>query len=176
MSGPNHKQHVLESTIKSNFIRYVRRFYPTSHPVIIPASYWRQLPYDCYILWNGIFRAIELKVDDNSVEPHQYEALFEVVKNKGYAFVVRWLNGGKKFVVDNYTNGTAEIFRGEPSTRQLTGKSPRSEDDQPFYRESAYKQLIDYLMSFNVTPLEEEIQSIVNKNWKNLLDRVRRIK
>lgn len=177
MSGANHKQHTLESDIKSDFIKYCLRFYPTAHVVIIPASAWRLLPYDAYIFHDGIFAAVELKVDDNTVAAHQYQALYAVTANRGYSFVVRWMNIDRKFIVENFTTGTAEIFRGTPSNRQLTGRSVGVDaDDKPFNRKEAFKQMIDYIMGFTVSPLESAIQEIIKKNNENLLKKIGRIK
>lgn len=169
MSGKNAAQHTLESTIKSNLMKLVSKYYPMCHAVIIPATYWRLLPYDLYIFADSIFRAIELKVDDNPVMAHQYHALFQVAQNRGYAFVVRWVNANKQLIVENFTNGDSRIFKSLPSERQMIGNSARDVDDRPQSNESALHQAIDYIMAFNVSPLEHEIQDIIKRNYEQIL-------
>ncbi len=163
------RQRSVEASIKSHFIIYAKRWYPLSHVVIIPGTFWRLLPYDLYILHGGIMRAVELKIDENEVMAHQYQALMEVAANKGYAFVVRWINPSKRFIVENFTTGGAEIFRGEPSERQLLGTSVKDPDDFPATKVAAFKQVIDYIYSFTVTPLEEQVQASVKRMWDEKL-------
>lgn len=174
MAGKNSELHRLESEVKADFGKYLMRLYPTCHFVIIPGTYWRLLPYDLYILSEGILRAVELKIDDNEVMAHQYHALFQVVANKGFAFVVRWLNTQKQFQVENFTTGDTRIFKGELSDRKIRGNSNLDIDDRPRFRESAYHQVIEYIMSFNVTPLESEIQAIIKNNYATLISSIAR--
>lgn len=169
MSGSNSKLHTLESAVKRDFIKFVARIYPTSHPVVIPATHWRLLPYDCYILYNGVFRAIELKVDDNPVMMHQWNALYQVVANRGFAFVVRFVNASRTLIVENLTNADSRIFKSDPSERQILEQSTLDIEEPAWRRSSMYAKAVEYIMSFESSPLEEQVQKIIKENYQKMI-------
>lgn len=161
---------IHETAIKEDFMKLVNKHYPLCHARIIPASHFSLLPYDAFINWQGIMRAVEFKVDDYEVAAHQIQALYEVVQTRGYAFVVRWLNGAQKFVVDNFSTGDGVIFTGDPSERQLNGDSVLDDDEKPaFGRSGALRKVVHYIMSFDVSPLESRIQDIMKTNYQKML-------
>lgn len=173
MSGKNYEAHRLESAIKSDFMKYMQEFYPTAHTVLIPGTYWRLLPYDVYIFENAIFRAVELKIDENPLAAHQYKALFDVVANRGYGFSVRYLNETKKFVVENFTLGTTETFGPEQSLRQKNNESNiGSNEIGSRTKKEQFHRICNYIMSFTVSPIEAEIQKIIKHNYEVILKRV----
>lgn len=174
MAGQNAKKHQLESNFKTNWIKYAEELYPVGHHVVIPATHWRLLPYDCYHYVDGIFRAVELKVDDHTVETHQYKALYDVASNRGYAFVVRWLNTSKSITIENFTLGTSYLVSPVPSDRQLDGTSKLDIDAKPATNKKTVCQALQYIMGFTVSPLEAEIQHIIKANYQNLLSVIAR--
>lgn len=157
---------IHETQIKEDFMKKLKAMYPLAHSRIIPSSKYSLLPYDAYALWRAIFRAIEFKVDDHPVEAHQIQALYEVTAQGGYSFVVRWINLSHKFIVESYSTGESRVFTPTPSGRQLSGKTPLDIDEpSPKSRSETIVFVVQYVMSFEVSPLESEIQRILSQDY-----------
>lgn len=157
---------VSESMIKDEMLRITRKYYPTSHAVVIPSSKFRLLPYDIYFNWKGILRAVELKVDSNPVMAHQYQSLYEVVATRGYAFVVRWMNKSGTMIVENYSNGDVRNFKELPTSRDMRGDRTSDDDTHTRGRSVVIRQTVEYIMGFDVSPMESQIQEILARDYK----------
>lgn len=161
----------LEGAVKDDFGKMVRSDYPRAHYFIIPASKFALLPYDAGIVYQGIYRAIEFKIDHHPVEPHQYHAMYECIKAGGYAFVVRWLNEGEYFIVDNLYQATSEKFKAEPSLRQLNGESHLDRDAKPAHGfKNGCMKAIAYVMQWTMPPIEEQIQKVLREEYMKDVD------
>ena len=61
----------------------------------IPDSPVCRKPFDCFVLVDGLFTAIEFKMVGNSLQPHQRKALLDVKQAGGIAKAIWFGKDGK---------------------------------------------------------------------------------
>lgn len=137
-----------EAVLIKNFRDAKDKNYPKIHFFKIPNSFGKSvsaLPYDGYVLYKGIFRAIEFKVNDNEPSEHQKYFLAEVIANGGYSFIYRLRENTGRIHVENLNIGHIEIFENK------LGK---------------YLAGLEYIISFQTSPID---LAIVNEIKRNLI-------
>jgi hypothetical protein len=154
---------MLEGSFKSHFLKEAREQYPLAHIRTIPASKYSLLPYDAFILHEGMFRAIEFKMEGRDLKAHQILALNEVIKNGGYSFVVthNTLSHREKVELDrdNKKCGVIEVHN------WCNNEIMRITQAQWIYRAA-----VNYVMGYRPTPLERSIQGAVGKEISTWLE------
>lgn len=155
-----------ETQLVQKFRQCIKDHYPTLHFFKIPNAPGKSLtilPYDAYIVFRRMFKAIEFKINENDCSDHQKYNLAQVVQNGGQAFVVRHRENTGKLYVDNWVIGTTEIF--EPKKNLGTRRDgDMMKNERGTGPSNMYLSCLEYILLFEKNAIDGAINQEIKRN------------